>query len=127
MAFCIPSRRGDINANAFLLGLNWATGKVLGKLKTQLASKIKFLLDTHHIHTTHCMREDWAPDRNELVLGWLDRIVDRYRMNQIKIIRMETRFRPVPLYTRIESGRTRMARNGTGWDKRNDAYSYFKK
>ncbi|KAG5625214.1 hypothetical protein H5410_010432 [Solanum commersonii] len=60
------------------------------------------------------MKINWAPDRNEPVLGWFDRVVDWYWMKRIKIIMMETRFRHVPLYTRIESGRTRMDRNGTG-------------
>ncbi|KAH0730874.1 hypothetical protein KY289_002062 [Solanum tuberosum] len=82
MAFCIPLGRGDSNcakANALLFGLNWCIQnghpKIIGETDSLLLqnciqgnwqspwkiedtiSKIKFLLDTHHIHTTHYMRE----------------------------------------------------------------------
>ena len=82
MAFCIPLGRGDSNcvdANALLFSLNWCIKnghpRIIGETNSLLLqnciqgtwqspckiedtiSKIKFLLDTYHIHTTHCMRE----------------------------------------------------------------------
>ncbi|KAG5575420.1 hypothetical protein H5410_055554 [Solanum commersonii] len=46
-------------------------------------------------------------------------------MNWTGIIGKETWFRPVPSRYLLEQ--TGMDRNGTGWDKRDGIYSYFKK
>ncbi|KAG5617075.1 hypothetical protein H5410_016899 [Solanum commersonii] len=49
------------------------------------------------------------------------------RMNRFEITEMDTRFHPVPLYTGMELEWTETDRNGTGWEKRDDISSYFKK
>ncbi|KAG5605504.1 hypothetical protein H5410_026996 [Solanum commersonii] len=63
-------------------------------------------------------------NRNQIGTGWVDRFVDRYRDESDRNYRYEY---TVPSRPTIYRDGTRTDQNGTGWDKRNDTSSYFKK
>ncbi|KAG5588423.1 hypothetical protein H5410_048857 [Solanum commersonii] len=56
--------------------------------------------------------------------GWFDRVVDRYRDEPDRNYRAGGSVSSRPTIYRDRIG---MDRNGTGWDKRDGTYSYFKK
>ncbi|KAG5616271.1 hypothetical protein H5410_016095 [Solanum commersonii] len=55
---------------------------------------------------------------------WVDRFVDRYLDEPDRNYRYEYTIPSRPTIYRVGIGKDR---NGTGWDKRNDTSSYFKK